>query len=95
MNAPGTPGPWHIFASGFAADHNQVEINDVDGLTVAYAVKFVTAHQEVSAANANLIAAAPDLFASVEALLHGIDVLQLPAETACARQAIAKARGDA
>lgn len=68
-----TPGPWHIFASGLAASRNQVEINDPEGLSVAYVLKFVPEYVQQSNANARLIAAAPELLEAlkeIEAALY-------------------------
>jgi hypothetical protein len=57
MSASFTPGPWHRFKD---------EINDAGGLTVARFVEFVPQHRAKSDANANLIAAAPDMVAALD-----------------------------
>lgn len=55
-----TAGPWHRFKD---------EINNSDGLTVARFVEFVPQYRAESEANANLLAAAPDLLNACRAAL--------------------------
>ena len=109
MSAPAfTPGPWHVFASGFAAkNYNSVEINDADGLTLAWAQKFIPPYVEQAEANARLIAAAPELYEALVGLLAvpkiagcrpcgGVDLSYGPFENVFAKAvaAIAKVLGE-
>jgi hypothetical protein len=106
VSAAFTSGPWH-------ADFGEVfRIRETDGSSVAY-TQFVHLRgrrdtEEVTA-NANLIAAAPELYEALDALLKGCAVIAektgINAEAEClafvdspfarARAALAKARGEA
>ena len=73
MSAPGTPGPWRWSANpsgGARVDAARIGIADVlSRAGVAHPV------QESCIANARLIAAAPDLYEALEALLdHPVDM---------------------
>lgn len=107
MSAGHTPGPWHTFASGWAKERGQVEINADDGLTVAYAVTFVPSYRATSEANARLLAAAPEMLEALEAWQTydsrddsgpnaGVQMmLDYDRALTLTRAAIAKARGEA
>ncbi len=70
---PVSPLPWHVFASRFAAEHrNAVEINDADGLTLAWAQKFVPPYTQQSEANARYIVHACNCFSELLEALEGI-----------------------
>lgn len=91
-NTQHTPGPWQIWAEITAISRNPCTghtISRGDDVFICDAVG-------TSAADARLIAAAPDLLAALQALLPyvaGSD--SFAAEEALARAAIAKATGQA
>ena len=93
MNAKHTPGPWRI---GSPPPNGQQTIGTDQGLMVAVAT---TGAGVQTKANANLIAAAPDLLKALEDCvvvmdreLAGLKVIQ--PELSAARAAIAKATGE-
>lgn len=78
-----TPGPWVVA--------NKVQVHDKKlGGVIACCVRYAR-HDSVDQANANLIAAAPDLLEALENLIdsRGMDDLEP------ARKAIARAKGEA
>jgi hypothetical protein len=94
MNGTHTPGPWRL--------SSPLGISSVDGLHVCDVVGY-GATEKRNLENAALIAAAPELLAALEGLLHGtrrpIDEADWHREreeaSAIARAAIAKAKGGA
>ena len=91
-----TKGPWHTFASSYAAAaHSAVEVNNEDGLTVAYAVNFLPEFAKESAANAALIASAPELLEAAQRMVAATEADQhfIGAEHDALKAAIAKATG--
>ena len=95
MQTKHTPGPWHI---GVRTFHAGRDVYGPKGEPVAVADQELTLPEE-SAANARLIAAAPDLLAALEALVGEADLGEVDlddddrAKLEQARAAIAKATG--
>jgi hypothetical protein len=89
-----TPGPWKLIASNI----KQWIVTGKDG---AYDIAIVRniCEQEDNHANANLIAAAPDLLRRLEDLCEGLEGMHLPGSMPLrlrkAQAAIATARGQA
>lgn len=101
-----TPGPWYADAQGYSSSSFYIRGSDSDGKQLTWG-KGAVAHIPRSTvmpseANANLIAAAPDLLAALERLLKwAIDVHDPRTRTHInyagmdqARDAIAKAAGE-
>ena len=87
-----TPGPWRV---GVTSDAGEVDVIAEGGWFVAVACD--SAGDGDTEANANLIAAAPDMLEALEKLVSRIDETRGPtADTAlaAARAAIKKARGE-
>lgn len=85
MKTTHTPGPWRI---------GQVHVDDANGFRVA-----AVTYREEQAANARLIASAPELMAVCERLVNDFpenkyDCTGIHALYAAARAAIAKAKGE-
>ena len=78
-----TPGPWHIMEGT-----DWVIVSPEVSVAAVYTPR---GDPEVRQANARLIAAAPDMLAALEGLIHDFD--RLKAEE-IARAAIAKAKGE-
>lgn len=101
MKTKHTPGPWHI---GTHTYHAGRDVYGPKGEPVAVADQELTLPEE-SAANAALIAAAPDLLATLTRILYAHDTGNCGAVTgeailcdqfaSAARDAIAKAQGGA
>jgi hypothetical protein len=99
MSVKHTPGPWQIYpvtyplietADGIAVAKTDCSLNRVSGKWVE--------DRETAAANAVLIAAAPDLLEALDNLLAAqIDPMGMKAAKACkaAVAAISKAKGEA
>ena len=88
-----TPGDWEWSQ----AEHGDVEVRSVDGDFIAIVV--LDGDTETRDANANLIAAAPDLYAVLDALTASVRVTRgVPSFDVVllnqARAALAKARGE-
>lgn len=83
-----TPGPWEV-ASAFIGP---LHIRNQDGATLAH-----VGHEDFDtcAANARLIAAAPDLLAALQMMLDQHGGLEVSPTAKAARAAIAKATGAA
>jgi len=88
-----TPGPWRAEPADMFGDHNIVLAKgDDDSRAIAAVVSNMRDPQEV-AANARLIAAAPDMLAALEALVEGVDrLLGKPEPYECDDGALAAAR---
>ena len=87
-----TPGPW-LCLDGKIISHTQTT-----GAPIARVFKRASPH--VTAANAHLVLAAPDLLAALNAALDDVDAAQaegyeFPAWAAAAQAAVAKANGAA
>ena len=100
MDNKHTPGPWALANSWDTRRHAGavVQTTETDygtkGVPVAYIAKRMG---EAPAANAHLIAAAPDLLAALEIIAAYWDAgnfTRRPEICDCARAAIAKARGE-
>lgn len=95
MQTKHTPGPWHI---GVRTYHAGRDVYGPKGEPVAVADQDITLPEE-SAANARLIAAAPELLAALVALVGEADLGEVDlddddrAKLDAARAAIAKATG--
>lgn len=94
-----TPGPWH-FVEGDATEDHHVGGGIISGTPPAFVdgVVLATIWRELPAyaANARLIASAPELLAALESIVDHIANAGMPKVlTAPARAAIAKARGTA
>ena len=87
MNTKHTPGPWHTRVYHGEAVRDGVAVYG-DGITVVRDIWGRTLEQ--SAANAALIAAAPDMLAALEWVAHTSDDCN---SRDAARAAIAKATG--
>jgi len=95
MTTQHTPGPWYIDRILNNANLGYRAIIDGDGYTVC-------SPSPMGQANARLIAAAPDLLAVLEEIVKAIDFERGASETEdaerlliAAREAIAKATGEA
>ena len=89
MKAKHTPGPWHIYP-----DYAESYIESGTGYEVCQVMTNHPKNADTQAANARLIAAAPELLDALQAALDdyaGIDINLNWQETA--RAAIAKATG--
>ena len=90
-----TPGPWHADPADMFGDHNIMRGDNEDVLAIAAVVWNMRPSDEV-AANARLIAAAPEM---LEALTNLLTETELPYGTMLrdrqdeARTAIARAKG--
>jgi hypothetical protein len=85
-----TPGPWKT--SG-VNPHRIIAVEGRSvGLEICATKGFLAEYREQSLANAQLIAAAPDLLAALKHLVHWHDQLS-PADIAKAESVIAKAEG--
>ena len=85
-----TPGPWHVpKARGYA--HGPVDKNDVPVVTWTGMAR---PRQENGMANAHLVAAAPDLYEALEAMLDECVDDEFAPHVMDARAALAKARGE-
>lgn len=85
MSAPFTPGPWTV-----SDNHGKRYIEPVgDNEPVAMVCR---GHSGAYLSNANLISAAPDLFAALEGVIRVAD--RATVEFDAARAALAKARGE-
>ena len=78
-----TPGPWHKVEAD-----TTIPIKAANGKTVA-SVRYSDNDDN----DANLIAAAPDLLAALEAIMKGVSGCQKEPQYEAARAAIAKAKG--
>ena len=73
MSAKHTPGPWIPAKYGDYGDYNgkcRVILGEGGDIRVAVVLGF---NSEENQANTSLIAAAPDLFAALKALVHSLD----------------------
>ncbi len=99
MTAKHTPGPWGILSTAVGSACEAVcigQLNDekgLNGLSDEYAVCVVPFIHDESRANADLIAAAPDLLEALEALVNSFEKHRPKALWDAARAAILKARG--
>lgn len=92
-----TPGPWVAEAADWFGDHNIVLRDGEDRRAVAAVVSNMRDPVEV-AANARLIAAAPELLSQLEdavKLLGAFPALNSTAQIQSMRETLAKARGAA
>lgn len=95
-----TPGPWKVFdghGSNRFAPAIVDGIPDIDGKCVANCICHVATTNDDVAANARLIAAAPELLAALESLVDSVQRVDPGVygdDVASARKAIRKARGD-
>lgn len=90
MNAQHTPGPWTIQQQG---PDEQIYVIQEDGMRFICRMEECYSEQN---ANANLIAAAPDLLTSLQRLYdatYGKTDLVCPLDFEHARKAIGKAKG--
>lgn len=87
-----TPGPWTV---GISADNgiHCVDCEDVEICEVWGAVRDKVETEE-SAANARLIAAAPELLEALETAAEALEAAEFFEKAAMARAAIAKAKGE-
>jgi hypothetical protein len=101
LEKPWTPGPWpvdqsgdgkrYIIGKGLVEGPNGYEVAEVYADDAPYAE---------TRANARLIAAAPDLYEALEAILQTVDAQYAsgirwdPAQRDAARKALAKANGE-
>ena len=88
-----TPGPWRVELGSDKREWGYVRCDlgrnaTCKGIAVARVTRICGAHSE---ANARLIAAAPDLYAALHALVNCVE--PSPARWELARAAIAKAEG--
>lgn len=89
-----TPGPWKIF-DGYGADRRRPIIvdciPDVDGKCIANSICYMSSTNENITANAQLIAAAPELLEALQAIVQAAGnckeyvVFQKRAEAAIAK----------
>ncbi|WP_338494088.1 hypothetical protein VRB23_06485 [Erwinia aphidicola] len=89
----GTPGPWVIDGVDVGAEFN---IDSADGGTSVGITSqiFRDKDKEIRRANAQLIAAAPELLSALQDALHAYDKHGEHSEWDFARAAIAKALGE-
>jgi hypothetical protein len=80
-----TPGPWMV-RDGLTVDSAQHTV-----ASITFDPLLMDEVEQESAANARLIAAAPDLYAALHALMH--DDLHATEHLAAAHAALAKAEG--
>jgi len=86
-----TPGPWEVDSHGIVRDIHRKPIKHASAfIEGAYYDNDAT---EESTANANLIAAAPDLLAALESLVGAVDPYCMT-NLDDAKAAIAKAKGE-
>ena len=85
-----TKGPWHVPKARGCA-HGPVDKNDVPVVTWTGMAR---PRQENGMANAHLIAAAPDLYEALEAMLDECVDDEFAPHVMDARAALAKARGE-
>ena len=88
-----TPGPWHVPKAGGYA-HGPVDKNDVPVVTWTGMAR---PRQENGMANANLIAAAPELYEALENIVTELEETGFQGEWDSypqARAALAEARGE-
>ncbi len=92
-----TPGPWRVRAH--TSQPNDRVVVDTFGGSVACVYRDMGENEPPREANAHLIAAAPDLYAALEALHRATAILPASMDEpgspqALARAALAKARGE-
>lgn len=87
-----TPGPWTLEPVLDQRGDETVAVYSAQGLFITYALPRVSACAEL-AANARLIAAAPDLLAALEDVMSDPYFAEASTRYVHARQAIAAARG--
>lgn len=72
--AKSTPGPWHVTAGIVPDPIGRLLVADIHDRTVCLTSTYAAGKQvEVMTANANLIAAAPDLLAALAAAVEWIE----------------------
>lgn len=89
-----TPGPWEV---GYDGPSNPVIIGGVNKLRIVALTSTLWPREGDEEANAHLIAAAPELFAALDAVINGVGDgfgRISPEEHDQALAALAKARGE-
>ncbi len=69
MNTKHGPGPWRIWQNRIAPNETELEIYDADNYKLANIARWKDEAAEESEANANLIAAAPDMLDALQAIV--------------------------
>jgi hypothetical protein len=93
-----TPGSWEVDGFRIVAECNGFSVADVNGPDRRARGKEWKEDMDCCIANANLIAAAPDLLAALEVMLAQFSktpsTLKDTQARACAHRAVAKAKGE-
>lgn len=94
-NAKFTPGPWSVAGKEYGWDHFAAVVTPT-GIVANCHIASLSRSHEQTAADAHLIAAAPELYEALEALMADWPADHLPARDTCVKAAIAlaKARGE-
>jgi hypothetical protein len=96
LKASHTPGPWAVGGGEAGGSSEYVYCDDATGSAIAkFTLEYVRRPSAVNAANGRLIAAAPDLLTSLQAMLGAMDDGSDEPTLVDARAAVTRATGSA